>query len=93
MYDAGTVLTLVKQRLNRMPSDTTLDEYLAARIQAAADELTGMGVQLARDMADTMLLVDLTVWQYQSRDQATAQPPWLRARIRSRWIHERRDDA
>lgn len=91
MYDTGTVLTLVKQRLNRAQGDTTLDEMLTARIQGAADELVNMGVALTQDsMADTMLLVDLSVWQYQNRDQATAQPPWLRQRLRNRWIHERR---
>lgn len=90
--DYGLALTLVKQRLNRAPGDTVLDEYLAHRIEAAAGNLADMGVTLRTDdVQDTMLLVDLTVWQYQNRDQAGTQPMWLRARLRDRWVHERRD--
>ena len=89
--DYGLALTMVKQRLNRAPGDTVLDEYLAHRIEAAAGNLADMGVIIrAGDTQDTMLLVDLAVWQYQNRDQAGAQPLWLRARIRDRWVHERR---
>ena len=37
-----------------------------------------MGVHLDGGLADTMLLTDYTVWQYQNRDNPNAQPMWLR---------------
>ena len=40
-YTESTVLGIVKARLNRLASDTSLDEYLKARIAAADEELKG----------------------------------------------------
>lgn len=83
-----TALKLVKIRLNRLPDDTTLDEYLSARVSAAEGYLNRMmSVPLNDSTADLMLLVDLTVWQYQNRDQASAQPQWLRQRLRERFVY------
>lgn len=87
-YNEGTVLSLVKCRLNRMQSDATQDDYLLARIEAAAGGLKKNGIALDGSMEDTMLLVDLTVWQYQNRDKGEAMPQWLRLRRRERWLHD-----
>ena len=88
-YNAETVLGLVKARLNRLPSDITLDEYLAERIRGAAEGLEEIGIHLREESAaDTMLLVDLTVWQYQNRDQASGMPEWLKVRRRERWLNQ-----
>ena len=85
-YDADSVLALVKSRLNRLQSDTSIDDYLRARIEGAAIELQRQGVAITRAMNDTLLLVDTVVWQYQSRDKGGAMPDWLRLRLRERWL-------
>lgn len=81
-----SALAMVKQRLNRL--DTNLDEYLAARITAAASELERTGITLNESMDDLMLVVDYTVWQYQNRDSQTGMPDWLRLRRRERWLKQ-----
>ena len=88
MFESETVLALVKARLNRLPSDTTLDGYLAARIDAAAEELEGKGIHLTDSTEDAVLLTDYAVYQYSARDQAGGMPDWLRLRIRERWLRE-----
>ena len=77
-------LDLMKQRLNRL--DSTLDSYLTTVAESAELELTRMGINLLDDADDLMLLVDYAVWRYQNRDQAGAQPQWLRYRLKSRWV-------
>ena len=89
MYDLSQVLALVKQRLDRLPGDTRLDGYLSSRIRGAAEELEKAGIRLDGGLADTMLLTDYTVWQYQNRDNPNAQPLWLRDAIRKRWVQQR----
>lgn len=83
-----TALTLVKTRLNRLPGDTSLDEYLAKRIDAAIGEIEATGIALTDSVADLMLVVDYAVWAYQNRDQATGMPDWLRLRRRERWVQQ-----
>ena len=62
-YTEGTVLGLVKSRLNRMQSDTRLDEYLKARIKAADGELARTGIRLLEDSPDdAMFLCDIVAW-------------------------------
>lgn len=82
-----TALALVKARLNRLPADTGLDPYLTARVSAAVQELTRIGIRLNDSEDDLMLVVDYTVWSYQNRDNAGAMPEWLRLRRRERWLH------
>lgn len=84
--NAQTALLMVKTRLNRL--DTSLDDYLSARIEAAEQQLQAIGINLADTTEDLLLVVDLAVWQYQNRDQATQMPPWLRLRRRERWLRE-----
>ena len=86
--DTGSALALVKARLNRLQSDTSLDEYLNARINSAVQELEGTGIKLEDNQEDLMLVVDYTVWQYQNRDNPGAMPDWLRLRRRERWLRE-----
>ena len=86
--DTTLALTLVKARLNRLASDTTLDAYLTARINAAVEELEGTGITLTDSTEDLLLVTDYTVWQYQSRDNPGAMPDWLRLRRRERWVRE-----
>jgi len=84
--DEAVALDLVKVRLNRLQSDTSLDEYLQSRISAAADYLEGIGIHLDESQEDLMLLVDFAVWQYQNRDQGSNMPEWLRLQRRERWL-------
>jgi len=89
-YTESTVLGIVKARLNRLASDTSLDEYLKARIAAADGELTGNGIKLTiDDVRDTVLLADVVVWQYSNRDNPSGMPEWLRRARRERWLRER----
>lgn len=83
-----TALGLVKARLNRMASDTALDDYFSQRIEAAEAELENTGISLTDSADDLMLVVDYTVWQYQNRDSAGAMPEWLRLRRRERWLKQ-----
>lgn len=85
-YDAQTALAMMKARLNRLPEDTSQDEYLTARIESAAGELKRDGIELTPGMEDTMLLVDKAVWDYQNRDKSAGMPDWLRLRRRERWL-------
>lgn len=83
-----TALSMVKARLNRLDSDTSLDVYLTARIQAAAGEIEGTGIVLTDSNEDLMDVVDCAVWNYQNRDKADGMPDWLRMRLRNRWIRQ-----
>ncbi|MEA4927572.1 MAG: hypothetical protein VB104_02720 [Candidatus Limiplasma sp.] len=91
-YDTTTTLALVKARLNRMATDTTLDDYLTKRIEAAAAELAHSGIVLDAAMPDdVMFCADYVVWQYQCRDATGGMPDWLRLRRRERWLQQRTD--
>ncbi len=83
-----TALTLVKTRLNRLPGDTSLDEYLTARINAAIGEIEATGIVLTDSQADLLLVVDYTVWAYGNRDKPGSMPDWLRLRRRERWVQQ-----
>lgn len=88
--DRTTVLALVKSRMNRLQSDTSLDSYLLTLIDAAEEELKRTGITLREESADdAFLLTNLAVWQYQNRDSAGAMPPWLAQYRRERWLAER----
>ena len=80
------MLGMVKARLNRLESDTSLDDYLLTRVMAAREYLEEIGIRLTDSMEDMMLLVDVTVWQYQNRDTPGGMPDWLRLRRRERWL-------
>lgn len=86
--DNTQALSLVKARLNRLPSDTTLDGYLTARIMAAEQAIEATGIVLTASVADLMLVVDYTVWEYQNRDKPGSMPDWLRLRRRERWVQQ-----
>ena len=90
--DEGIALMMVKTRLNRMPQDTTLDDYLYARIDAAVQAIEATGIILTDSTADLMLVVDYTVWEYQNRDKPGGMPDWLRLRRRERWLQQRRPE-
>jgi len=88
-YDQTTTLALVKARLNRLASDTTLDDYLTKRIEAAVAELARSGIVLdSTKPDDLMFCADYVVWQYQNRDASGAMPDWLRLRRRERWLQQ-----
>lgn len=83
------VLSIVKARLNRLASDTTLDPYLTSRIEAAASELEGTGIHLVdNDTDDQVFLADFVVWQYGNRDKPGGMPDWLRLKRRERWLRD-----
>ncbi len=87
MENISVTLSLVKARLNRLSTDTSLDVYLSSRIEAASAELERTGIKLdAMSIDDTVLLADFVVWQYQNRDAPGGMPDWLRLRRRERWL-------
>ena len=91
--DKLQALALVKTRLNRLPGDTTLDDYFLMRIKAAEQALEKTGIILTDSVADLMLVVDYTVWEYQNRDKPGSMPDWLRLRRRERWLQQRRPES
>ena len=93
MMNEMMLLMLVKQRLNRLPADTTLDDYLMARIQAAIRETEATGIRLQADMDSMMYVVDYTVWEYQNRDNMAGMPEWLRLRRREMFLRSGGDRA
>lgn len=88
MMNHESALTLVKARLNRLAGDTTIDAYLEQRITAAEAKLNSMMKVPLQDgsIEDLMLLVDYTVWHYQSRDKTSGEPDWLRVLLRERFL-------
>ncbi len=91
-YMEATVLGIVKARLNRLASDTSLDNYLKQRIAAADKELERTGISLtADDTDDAVFLADYVAWKHNNRDQQT-MPEWLRLARRERWLKGRSDD-
>jgi hypothetical protein len=83
----NVALMMVKTRLNRLQNDTSLDEYLLGRIDAAEQEINGMvPFPLTDSTADLMLVVDYAVYAYQNRDKAERMPEWLRYRLRCRFL-------
>lgn len=88
--DKTTVLSLVKSRLNRLQSDTSMDDYLLVLIDAEEEELKRTGITIREESADdAFLLTNMAVWRYQNRDSAGAMPPWLAQYRRERWLAER----
>ena len=88
MLNTELALDLMKVRLNRLRSDTSLDQYFRARIDAVVEELAKTGIHLTENWDDLMLVVDMAVYQYQNRDQPGSMPEWLRLRRRERWLKE-----
>lgn len=84
--DSITALKLVKARLNRLEGDTTLDEYIRARIAAAEGEIESRGIELADSSDDMLMVVDYAVYQYQNRDKTEDFPAWLEHRLRQRYF-------
>ncbi len=90
-YTEETVLGILKARLNRLPTDTSLDTYLKQRVAAADEKLASDGIHLiAARVADQVLLADYTAWQHNSRDQQTGMPRWLQLAVRERWLADKR---
>ena len=90
VYNAALALSMVKHRLDYMQVKTPKDDYLTARISAAAEKLKNRGIRLTDSTDDMMLLVDVTVWDYQSRDKQGGEPEWLRMAIRERFLVDRK---
>ena len=91
MINEINALAMLKSRLNRLPGDTTLDDYLTTRIHAAIGEIEATGITLNDNIQDMMLVVDYTAWSYANRDKNTGMPEWLRLRRRERWLQEGAD--
>lgn len=82
-------LPLVKTRINRLATDTSLDGYLTSMITDVMQQMKKIGITLDAASADDLfLLVDWVVWQYGNRDKATGVPEWLRLRRRERWLNK-----
>lgn len=89
MANTTTVLGIVKARLNRLASDTSLDDYLSQRIEAVKSELEGIGINIKDTTDDAVFLADYVVWQHNNRDNPGSMPEWLRLKRRERWLRER----
>lgn len=90
-YTEATVLGIVKSRLNRLPTDTSLDDYLKKRLSAADKEFARGGIHLIADSDDdAVLLADMVAWKHNNRDAPGGMPEWLRLARRERWLADRR---
>ena len=84
----NTALAIMKTRLNRMQSDTSLDETaLLPRLRGSVEALRKNGIDLQDTPDDVMLLADYAVWRYQNRDSPEEMPKWLRLIRRERFLH------
>lgn len=96
-YTTDTVLSMVRDRLDYAPGFTARDGQLRNRIDGVIRELERKGIRVIHEgkadiaeIDDVMLVVDMAVWQQNNRDKAESDPPWLRQRLRDRWLSERR---
>lgn len=83
----ASALQVLKNRLDRMPDDTSRDEYFTARIEQTIEELEQKGIRLTDSVSDLMLVVDGAAWNHANRDKMTGQPEWMRKKIVGRWIN------
>lgn len=88
-FDYNQALLLVKQRKDMLTGIHQRDDYMLLRIKAAVKELQRTGIHLTDSVDDLLLVVDMTVWQYNNRDQSGAMPEWLKQRRRERWLSDR----
>lgn len=92
IYATAEALALVKVRLNKTKCPAEMDAYLTKRIEGAGRYLRKKGIRLdMTDSDDFMLLVDVTVWQYNNRDSAGDEPRWLKRRTNQRFVNEKGD--
>lgn len=92
MYNGDVSYALLQARMDRggMPVPEALEEYWQTRLEAAAQELTQMGIHLEDNAKDSSLLADFTAYKLQNRDKADSMPRWLRLEIRERWLAQKR---
>lgn len=84
----NTALAILKTRLNRMQSDTSIDETaLLPRLRGAVEALRKNGIDLQDTPDDVVLLADYAAWRYQNRDSPEEMPKWLRTLRRERFLH------
>ena len=83
----ASALSLLKERLDRMPEDTTRDEYFTARIEQTIGEMERQGITLTDSVDDLMLVVDGAAWNHANRDKQSGEPDWLRKKRVRRWIN------
>lgn len=83
----ASALSLLKERLDRMPEDTSRDNYLTTRVEQSIRELERPGITLTDSVDDLMLVVDVAAWNYANRDKQTGEPEWLRRKIVRRWLN------
>lgn len=85
-----TALDILKTRMNRLKSDTSLDETdLIPRLRAAEERLRENGIKLTDSIGDIVLLADFAAWSHKNRDSPEAMPKWLSLQRRERFLHTR----
>ncbi len=82
-----SILEIVKARLDR--SDYLKDEYLKIRIEAAVEELQGLGIYVSNTPRDVVFVADYVCWQYSNREKNEPMPEWLKLQRRERWLAEK----
>ena len=85
--DAGTVVSLVKERLGIR--STVRDVYLTSIVDGVLRELSDeLGLTLdATNPYHLMFCVDFAAWRYQSRDSADGVPKHLQFRLHNLMLH------
>ena len=86
--DIPTILALFKTDL--AIKNTVRDDFFSKVIEGSVKEIEEKGITLEPDnVADTMLVVDYSVWSYRHRMENIPFPPNIKLRIRNRIVAER----
>lgn len=88
----ASALSLLKDRLDRMPEDTSRDEYFTVRVEQSIAELERPGIVLTDAIDDLMLVVDHAAWNHANRDKQSGMPEWLRRKVIARWLNNHKQE-
>lgn len=89
-FNVDKAIMLVKARKNMMVSHGMNDVYITTRVNAVVKELERKGIHLTDTADDVILVVDITVWQYNNRDNPNGMPEWLKLARRERWLNDKK---
>ena len=93
-FDNETAFELLKARMDRggLPITPSQEFEWHMALDAAVEELTGMGIRLTGTAGDYTLVKELATQKLLHRDQAGGYSEQLRADIRNRWLKDGDDN-
>ena len=88
-----TAVKMFKQAKDMMQGINAKDDYIVARIEDVISDLKTDGIHLVDTASDLMLVVDIAVWRYNSRDKNEPMKKELKDRKNTRWLKDRKINA